>query len=74
MTSEQLAAGVSVLKAVAESIRLAGEIPSGHLYSAMCGTVDIGAYQRIIDILKRAGLVSESAHLLKWIGPELKGE
>ena len=31
--------------------------------------MELAAYERIIGTLKNAGLVAESGHLLKWIGP-----
>lgn len=60
-----------MIAGVAEAIREAGEIPSGTLYSMLIGKVDIEGYGKLIGILKNAGLVSESAHLLKWIGPKV---
>lgn len=32
------------------------------------------SYEGIINTLKNAGLVSESAHLLTWIGPKLEAK
>ncbi len=71
-TPEQLKAGQSVVFAVAEAIRELGEAPSGTLYAVLCGRVSYQGYEKIIGMLKRADLVSESpAHLLTWIGPKL---
>lgn len=60
--------------AVAEAIRTLGEVPSGELYAQLMGKLSYGSYEGIIGTLKNAGLVSESAHLLKWIGPKLEGK
>lgn len=70
ITKEQIAAHLKVVQAVAEAIREAGTIPSGHLYSALCGKMDLNSYNRIIDMLKRTELVSETNHVLKWEGPK----
>lgn len=69
----QVLAAFQATTALAESIRTLGEVPSGHLYAQVCAHMDLPTYERIIATLKNAGLVSESAHLLKWIGPELGG-
>jgi hypothetical protein len=54
---------------IADAIRDAKEIPSGHLYAAVMEWVDLCGYEKIISILKRAGLVEETpAHLLRWKG------
>jgi len=60
---------VGTLAAIGDLIREIGEVPSGHLYARLCGTMNLETYTRLIEILKAAQLVSESAHLLTWIGP-----
>lgn len=70
-TAEQLRAGQAIVIAVAETIRESGECPSGTIYAALIGRVTFEGYQKILGILKRSGLVSESpACMLKWIGPD----
>jgi hypothetical protein len=71
VSRERLAAGVQAIAAVAEAIRGLGEVPSGTLYAHVCGTLSLDAYRRVIGILKRAGLVSEENHLLRWVGPKI---
>jgi hypothetical protein len=58
-----------VIGTVYDTIKESGDngIPSGHLYSALTGHMDLETYQRIIDILKRTGKVSESGYLLTAI-------
>lgn len=68
----ELSAALSILMTVAETIREIGEVPSGTLYAMLCGTISLDEYQSMITTLKRAGLVDEQSHLLRWIGP-LKG-
>ena len=67
---KQIEATLQVLKALAGIIYEAGEIPSGHLYARLMGTVSLDEYQRLIGTLKGAGLVTEKpGHLLRWAGP-----
>ena len=73
-TSKQVAAAFQATAAMAEAIRTLGEVPSGTLYANVCGHMELGTYEKIIQTLKNAGLVSESAHLLRWIGPKLEGK
>ncbi len=70
-TTAQVQAAFRVTAAVAEAIREAKEIPSGTLYAVLCSKVDLAGYETIIRTLKGAGLVSEAAHMLKWVGPEI---
>jgi len=65
---------LKIVFAVAEAIREAGSIPSGTLYAALIGKVDINGYESIIRTLKNAGLVTEQSHMLTWIGPEIEKE
>ena len=70
-TKEQLGGAVAVLGAMAEAIREAGSIPSGHLYALVMGRMGLHDYDVGIGILKRAVLVEESAHVLTWVGPTI---
>lgn len=65
----QAAAYVMACGAVAEAIRDLGEIPSGELYARLMGHMSLQTYDRIIGSLVRAELVTNSCHLLKWVGP-----
>ena len=71
MSKQQQEAVVQIVKAVSESIRELGSVPSGHLYAQLMGILNLDQYNQIIGILKRSGLVSESNHLLEWIGPKV---
>jgi len=53
--------------AIDDAIKEAGEdgIPSGHLYAAVMGHMNLDTYNGIIDILKKAGKVKEENFLLK---------
>ena len=64
-------AAIQVVMAVGDAIRELGSIPSGHLYAQLMSKLDLQAYQRVIDLLKGAGVVKEEAsHMLTWIGPK----
>ena len=67
-TPQEVKAGIRVVKAVAEAIREAGRIPSGHLYALLCGVTDLAGYEQIIGILVNAGLVRKAGHELVWVG------
>lgn len=70
VTKEQIASHLKVIQTFTEAIREAGSIPSGYLYAMVMDKTDLNNYNRIIDMLKRTGLVSESNHVLKWEGPK----
>ena len=57
--------------AVADAIRELGSVPSGQLYTTVMPLIDLRTYTRVIDTLKNAGLVAESADVLRWTGPAL---
>lgn len=68
---EAVGDALAVLTAISDTIRDAGEIPSGVLYS---GVMAFGAsfqqYESILEILKGAGVIEVTgAHLVRWIGP-----
>ena len=66
-----LRTALTVLVAVADVIREVGEIPSGHLYAAMMTKIDLLEYERIIDVLVKAELITrDRSHMLRWIGPK----
>ena len=66
---EKIKAMLAVVQSIAEIIRLAKEIPSGHLYARLMNSMDLNQYTSIIECLKRTGLIEEINHMLKWKGP-----
>jgi len=68
-TKEQVKATIETVRAVADTIRDLKQVPSGELYAQVMQFMDLATYQRIVEVLKRAGLVVESNHMLKWNGP-----
>jgi hypothetical protein len=69
-TAQRADAAVNTIQALAEVVRIAGEIPSGHLYARFRGALTLNGYQAAIELLKGANLVEEHNFLLRWIGPE----
>lgn len=74
-------AALQMAMAVAETIRdlskvsLLGGVPSGELYAALMGRLNIQQYEAIISALKGAGLVDEkNNHLLTWTGPAVRND
>lgn len=68
ITKEQAKAAIQTIQLVAEIIREAGSIPSGHLYAAlMAKGMELEGYNFVINFLKDAKLVREEFHVLHWI-------
>ncbi len=72
-TAEQQKAGLAVVMAVAETIREAGEAPTGTMYAALMGKVSLEGFNKILGILQRNGLISVSGHVARWTGPVIAG-
>lgn len=62
-----------LVAALAGIIREVGEVPSGVLYAHLQGIMSVETFQRVIGVLKRAGLVEENSNVLKWVEPKKKG-
>ena len=71
-TREQITAAIEMAKAVGDTIRDLGSVPSGELYARLMGHMTLNTYNMLIERLKGAGVVKEEAHLLTWIGPVKK--
>lgn len=55
--------------AISEAIRALGSVPSGKLYASVMGVMSLEQFNKVVDILKEAGVVRESQqHLLTWEG------
>jgi hypothetical protein len=72
VTKEQVRAVFEAVRAIADLIKALGSVPSGHLYARLMegGNISLENYLKVIDTLKRAGLVTESGNLLTWVGPK----
>lgn len=74
MTPPQAAstrATVETLVALFEAIRELGSVPNGVLYAQVMGTISLRDYERAIDLLKGAQLVTESGHVLTCSAPRV---
>ena len=67
-TPNDVKAALGILRAVADTIRELGEVPSGHLYAHLMSKLSLEQYEQVIGVLKQAGLITESNHLLTWVG------
>ena len=65
---EKMKAAVQIMKAVAESIKEAGSIPSGHLYAQLMGKMSLGSYEKMIDAMRRMGVIQIEDHLITYVG------
>lgn len=71
-TIQQVQGALQIVRAVADAIRELKGVPSSHLYARLMGYMDLATYTKVIETLKRSGLVKESGHLLTWVEPEGK--
>jgi hypothetical protein len=69
MNASQRAA--ATIRALAEVVRTAREIPSGHLYAMFHEQMTLRGYGAAIGLLKGAKLIEEQSYLLRWIGPKI---
>ena len=67
-TQNDVKSALGILRAVADAIRELGEVPSGHLYAHLISKLSLEQYEQVIGVLKQAGLITESNHLLTWVG------
>ncbi len=67
VTKEEIAAALAMCKAIADTIKELGSVPSGHLYARLMGTLTLSQYNNIIRVLKEGKFIKEENHLLTWI-------
>ena len=68
--TRELRHAIGIAHALAETIRLRREIPSGHLYATVMHTMTLEQYEQFIGILIEAAVVERTpSHLLRWVGP-----
>lgn len=70
VTKPEVAAAINAVKAIADAIRELGSVPSGEFYARVSGYLTIGQYEKVIGLLKGAGLVRETNHVLTWVEPK----
>lgn len=64
VTKAQIAAALNLMAGVALSIKACGKqgIPTGHLYAALCGVIDLAEFERMIDAMVQAGVICRGQH------------
>lgn len=70
ITPTQITTAIQRAAAIGDAIKSLGEVPAGHLYAGVMAHMTLGEFDAIIAVLKKADLISESNHLIKWIGPD----
>jgi hypothetical protein len=65
----QVKAALNIVAALADTIRELKEVPSGVLYANVMNQLSLEQYNKAIDLLKGAEMITEQNHLLRWIGP-----
>jgi hypothetical protein len=69
MTTDQIQAGVRAAVAVGQSIKELGSIPEGVLYAQLMGHMDLSAFESLIRLLVRTGVVERDVnHILRYVG------
>jgi len=66
----QVQALIAAIRAVGDTIRDLGEVPSGHLYAMLMGHMSLETYNKLIGALQQSKLVKVENHLITWIGPK----
>ena len=64
---------VAAVRAIAESIKEADQgqgVPSGPMYAALMGVMNLEQYNAIIGVLEGASIIRKSGHVLYWQGDE----
>jgi hypothetical protein len=70
---QQILAHVQMTAIIADTIQELKEVPSGHLYARVMGSMSLEMYNFFIDTLIKSKVVRrDPSHLLVWIGPKDK--
>jgi hypothetical protein len=69
---DQIANALLLCKELGYAIHQAGEIPSGTLYAAIMGRIDLQTFNACLSTLEKTGLIKvEGSHLIRWTGGEI---
>lgn len=66
MSKEQVTAAIAIARVIANAIKELGQIPNGHLYAQVMGSIGYENYMACIAMLKRSGVIREENNLLIW--------
>ena len=64
---ESVRSAVDVLLAISKAVEELKEVPSGHLYSVLMNKIKLEDYEKCLDILNKAGVVSKKGDLVVWV-------
>lgn len=64
---------VVVGEAIEELYRHHGPYPAGEIYARLMGHMSLDTFNTIMDLLKKAGMITINNHLITWTGPIAKG-
>lgn len=67
ITKQQAMDGIKLIKLVADSIKELKRVPNGHLYAMLMSILSLQEYEKIINILKNAGVIELKNNELFWI-------
>ncbi len=68
VTRDEVIDALNTMRAVVESIRDAGRVSSGTVYSALMNRMSLSAYDKMIGLIVGTGLVKLVNHELIWVG------
>ena len=70
ITREEIQSALAKTKLIADAIKEAGSIPSGHLYAVVMSAFSLSEFEKIVGLLIRADLITKSMNVLTWKGPK----
>ena len=68
VTAAEMSAGLDMIRAIIETVRELKSAPVGPLYAAMMGSMDLGSFNRMLDIALSTKLIRRDGHQLIWVG------
>jgi hypothetical protein len=68
VTREQVADALTTMRAVVETVRDLGRVPSGTVYATLMSRMDLSAYNKMVSLIVGTGLVRLENHELVWVG------
>lgn len=67
MTKTQAQSAIGIYQAFAEAIRELKSVPSGELYARLMPYMSLESYNKVLEDLKRTGIIKVSGyHLITW--------
>ena len=70
-TNARVERAVAIANAIALSVRELGSVPSGHVYAAYMGEINLDVYNYLVDSMVKAGLIRKSGNVLTWCGESI---